>query len=275
MRTESELRSNRGRTWFVTLTLSPQEHFKAYCAARLRLQDRAEDFDRLSPERQFRERVHEANREITLWLKRVRKNSGADLRYILVAERHKSGLPHFHALVSEVDPDKPLRAATIKTAWRLGFSQCKLVALQTDPKCAAYVSKYLSKDCAARVRASKGYGSPQPISTSDIENLIQEIFVKKPSPTHGPQPETGVMRVHDCSPSNIGISRPPTRIVPSSDGYRLSGQPEDCVPSERPELLSARSQACRDVPSRTAPGQTLWPEGTAEIGRTCATEGPS
>lgn len=159
MRAVTELANTAGRTWFVTLTLSPEAHFRILSLCRLRLAKQGEDFDRLEPDRQFGERVREANREITLWLKRVRKEAQAPLRYILVAERHKSGLPHFHALLHEVEATSPVRAATIKGQWRLGFSQCKLVAEgENHQKSATYVCKYIAKDASSRVRASQGYG---------------------------------------------------------------------------------------------------------------------
>jgi hypothetical protein len=161
----AELNDTRGRTWFVTLTLRPEEQFKAASRARLRLAKQGTDFDLLSPARQFAERHREVNREITLWLKRVRKISNAPLRYFLVAERHKSGLPHYHALLHEGDSGQPVRAAVIKSQWRLGFSQCKLVAADDAKRGAVYVAKYLSKDALSRVRASKGYGHAQSVQT--------------------------------------------------------------------------------------------------------------
>ena len=265
MRAEQELRANEGRTWFVTLTLSPESHYRCLIQAKHRLGARGEDFDRLSDERQFKERVHEAGREITLWLKRLRKNSGAPLRYLLVAERHKSGLPHFHALLHEVDERQPLRAATLKSAWRLGFSQCKLVALQTDPRCAAYVAKYLSKDAAARVRASKGYGQAAPLTSSDIEHLVHEMFVQAPSLTHRPGDRKGLLPGYDCSTAIPGLSR----ITPhrDGDGPRLSGWPSpDCVTRERPELFSAGSDAQRDVPSSATASEGIWAEAATGAG---------
>lgn len=156
-RCEAELKRSV-RTWFVTLTLSPQQHFEALCRASLRLAGEGESFDALSSERQFAERHREINPELTKWLKRVRKQSGAAFRYCLVAEAHKSGLPHYHLLISELDEARPLRAAVIREQWTLGFSQARLVAKTDEAAHASYAAKYLSKSAAARVRASKGYG---------------------------------------------------------------------------------------------------------------------
>ena len=92
-RAKSEL-AVAARTWFGTLTLGPQEQSLMGYRARARLSAGGTDFDRLSEEEQFQERHREIGRELTLWLKRVRKESEAPLRFILVAEAHKSGLPH-------------------------------------------------------------------------------------------------------------------------------------------------------------------------------------
>lgn len=147
------------RTWMVTLTFAPEHHFRALTVIRQRLDAQGIDFDRLSGEEQFAERVRETGRECTRWLKRLRKGGQgydpAPFRYLLVAEAHKSGLPHWHALLHEIDPIRPVRHAAIKRAWWSGFSDVKLVL---DPKAATYATKYLSKDALARVRASVGYG---------------------------------------------------------------------------------------------------------------------
>jgi hypothetical protein len=180
--------SNSKRTWFVTLTLNPASHSLMAMRACLRLAALREDFDALTPEQQFEERAKECSAEVTLWLKRVRFNASIDhrqsartaegcdstrgqwcnchplsefsvpLSYMLVAEAHKSGLPHYHLLVSEAVEQRPVRARHLKGAWRLGFSDVKLVAQDEGGRHAAYCAKYLAKSSRSRVRASQGYG---------------------------------------------------------------------------------------------------------------------
>lgn len=145
------------RTWFGTLTLRPDEHFKALVRARLRLSRSGIDFDALSIDQQFGARHQVIGPDLTKFLKRVRKESAAKLRYCLVAERHKSGLPHYHLVVHEVG-GQPVRHKTLQGQWKLGFSNWKLVDVNDSAKSAAYVAKYLSKCAEARVRASKRYG---------------------------------------------------------------------------------------------------------------------
>ncbi|TXG98910.1 MAG: hypothetical protein E6R08_03530 [Nevskiaceae bacterium] len=149
------------RTWLVTLTLTPDQQNKAYYAACLRLARSAIDFDGLDPEQQFAERVAEIGPEITLWLKRVRKQSGAKLRYLLVVEAHKSGLPHFHLLLHEADVEHPVRKRTIVEQWKLGFGHAKLVAQGENRRFAHYVTKYLTKSFLCRARASQKYGKSE------------------------------------------------------------------------------------------------------------------
>lgn len=76
------------------------------------------------------------------------------MRYCLVAEAHKSGLPHFHVVIHH--RVVPVRHKTLKEAWRLGFSDFKLV--EENQAVARYVSKYLAKALGSRVRASARYG---------------------------------------------------------------------------------------------------------------------
>jgi hypothetical protein len=166
------------RTWFATLTLSPEAQFKFLSVARLRLAKQGLDFDNLPSDEQFAYRVWSISPEITRFLKRVRKQSGAKFRYILVAEEHKSGLPHFHMLLHEVSDEQPIRHHVLKSQWLLGFSVFKLIK---NPSAASYVTKYLTKSNASRVRASINYG--------EIYNLPHPLQGKGASPcilTHNP-----------------------------------------------------------------------------------------
>lgn len=156
MRAETEwLAANR--TWFGTLTLSPEQHFRVASEARLRMSQNGDDFDCLDQEGQFLERHRIISKMLTDYVKRVRKESKASLRFLCVAEAHKTGLPHYHMLVHEVSSTAAVRHHTLRDQWRAGFSNWKLVA---DKRAASYVCKYLAKSSLARVRASIDYGNP-------------------------------------------------------------------------------------------------------------------
>lgn len=78
------------RTWFGTLTMRPSEHVANEYRTRLRLSGGGTNFDDLTEVEQLQELCKTVGSEITKFLKRVRKNSGAPLRYCLVVERHKT-----------------------------------------------------------------------------------------------------------------------------------------------------------------------------------------
>lgn len=146
--------SRSARTWFGTLTLSPQWHsvFGSHAALRAMQRDR-EPLEALPFDKQLHYRADAIGVEITKLFKRMRK-AGHEFRYMLVLEAHKSGLPHFHILVHEIGA--PIGKRDLEAAWRFGFSSWKLA---TDRRAVWYVAKYLGKSGAARVRASLRYGS--------------------------------------------------------------------------------------------------------------------
>lgn len=139
------------RTWFGTMTLSPHEHFLAECRA-------GSEFQSATADEQFSLRHRAISPLITNYVKRLRKAAGHDLRFICVAEAHKSGLPHYHMLAHEPHGGAVLRHRLLKEQWPHGFTDWKLV--QDGAKAAHYVAKYLSKSSRARVRASVSYGDP-------------------------------------------------------------------------------------------------------------------
>lgn len=143
------------RTWFATFTLAPHHHAVMRMRASVRLADRGTDLERLPDDEKSYEVAAEYRKELTLYFKRLRKQSGAPLRYLLVQEQHKSGLPHFHALIHEVNPLSPLRHAVLTAQWKLGYTKFKLCE---GARSAWYVAKYLAKAVENRVRASLHYG---------------------------------------------------------------------------------------------------------------------
>ena len=155
------------RTWFGTLTVRPEDRFRLRMRAELLAKKRGwEPLAEMDPATAFKKIVDEHNREITLFLKRVRKESASRFRYLLVTEKHKTGDPHFHILLHE--HSVPVRKELLERQWTLGFSSWRLVH---DVKSAYYVCKYLSKDAQTRVRASVRYGQPPAIVEALTERL--------------------------------------------------------------------------------------------------------
>lgn len=161
------------RTWFSTLTIAPEEQYKTLLLARAKAQGQGIIWDDLAPAEQFQRRCDAVSRQVTLYLKRVRKQSGAKLRLCLVAEKHKSGDPHFHALVHEVKGTVTERQ--LSGQWLLGFSKHRLVKEDDNHRHAAYVTKYLSKSSEARVRASLRYGQTDALSVDRLA-IVKNTF---------------------------------------------------------------------------------------------------
>lgn len=144
------------RTWLLTLTNNPTRHAHQLALVRRYLAKQGVDYDGLDYGEQFALRAAEMGKEVTKFLKRLRKNSAAPFRYLAVTEMHQNGAPHVHLLLHEQDVARPLRKDMIQSCWHDGFSNAKLVK---DVRQAVYVCKYLSKTKVARVRASLKYGS--------------------------------------------------------------------------------------------------------------------
>lgn len=194
------------RNWLGTLTLSPDFQIRCLSEARAECDRQGVDYDALEENERFRARVAIASREITKWLKRVRKESGSRFRYCLVAEAHKSGDPHFHIVVNECDPVHPVRHRTLVTQWKWGFSKFNLLK---DEKAVTYATKYLSKSKLARVRASLRYGDTDVLITKG--KARESIDPPRPLRVTGPVLEgksdaTELPRLSGAQPCDAGVS---------------------------------------------------------------------
>lgn len=144
-RMEAEaLRSER--TWFVTFTFAPGEMAKVIAAASLDRGDRSPDARR----DEWSALVAASGAYLTRFWKRVRRN--AAIRYVAVAEPHKTGLPHWHALVF---CSKDLGRRALEGEWPHGHIASRLTA---DGAAIRYIAKYIGKDANCRIRASQGLG---------------------------------------------------------------------------------------------------------------------
>lgn len=173
------------RTWFATLTISPENRFMATLQASASAESAGHgQWRAMDASNQFRYLVKHINQDIDRYFKRVRKHGS--LRYLLVSEAHKDGFPHFHALIHEAG--LPLTKRLLESNWRLGFSQFRLVN-SADPRSAFYVCKYLSKDARTRVRASRQYGRAQLVSAAT--DAITELLRTRPAKAGSPPPVPG------------------------------------------------------------------------------------
>lgn len=112
--------------------------------------------------------------EVTKYLKRVRERVRATygapivLRYLLVMEPHQergTHLPHYHMLIHSYDVGRPLLKEHLHNGekftepnWKIGFWHGRIIDDDRKKLAAWYISKYLNKYAASRVRASLAYG---------------------------------------------------------------------------------------------------------------------
>lgn len=150
------------RTWFGTLTCAPMIHDRVANQARLACGKRGIRFDGLSEGEQFLERCKVLGRQIELYSKKVREAATAPVRLVVVTEKHKSGLPHYHALFHETQLGC-LSERVLSKRWGLGHTQWRVV--HDVERASRYVAKYLSKSLLSRIRASQGYGSLERVAT--------------------------------------------------------------------------------------------------------------
>lgn len=143
------------RTWFGTLTVNPEQHHLFWLQALKASADKGVDLDACSFAERFNARNRQISVELTKMLKRIREKSRAPLRYLLVCEQHKSGLPHHHMLLHECDVALPVRHKLLAVEWPHGFTKWRLVNTEAE---ATYLCKYIAKSGVARVRASLRYG---------------------------------------------------------------------------------------------------------------------
>jgi hypothetical protein len=161
-RSQWEIRARKetaraARTWFGTLTVAPK--YRAMLELRAANYAHSRGSDPAVHPLSFAQIEGEVSKEITKFLKRLRKSTKAKFKYLLVAEAHKDGWPHHHILISEQKGSLPIKKRVFQSQWVLGFTSLKLAK---DANTAHYVCKYISKGQRARVRASLAYGNLHP-----------------------------------------------------------------------------------------------------------------
>lgn len=144
------------RTWFGTLTLTKEFQDEFVMRAREAHEEpNAEWWSDPLCDARFSAVRAQLLIEVQRYWKRLR-SKGHRFKYLLVFERHKSGLPHMHWLLHE--QEAPILKRQLQAEWPFGFTQVKLVGRHTAPERAcAYVAKYLSKSVQSRQVASRLY----------------------------------------------------------------------------------------------------------------------
>lgn len=146
------------RSWFGTLTVRPEERFRAVMRADHALAQRGVVWNTLSQSEQFAEIAKILRADFQRYLKRVRKATRARLRYLMTTEAHADGFPHLHLILHEYEGAATKRL--LEDQWPLGFSNWRLVNGH-DHRVPWYVAKYLTKSILAKPIASLRYGRPE------------------------------------------------------------------------------------------------------------------
>lgn len=156
----SELGAAPHRSWFVTLTVRGSDRFLAKAQASVEARRRGiADLESEDDRTITRYLANVMGEWLTRYLKRVRRDRKDDagpvkFRYLVAAEAHRDGFPHFHLLIHEgLGSRIPWRRLQ---RWNHGHVHAKLV--NDELKSARYLAKYCAKSLLTRVRASRYYG---------------------------------------------------------------------------------------------------------------------
>jgi len=123
-----------------------------------------------------------AKKKMSIWLNNQRRDS-PDMKYLIVAELHKSGRIHFHALMKHyngklVDSKRSKNGRIIFniSGWHYGFSTA--VQIDNIAKVSTYMQKYITKEMLKIGNKKRYWGSRnliKPIIDYNI-NMIEEVY---------------------------------------------------------------------------------------------------
>lgn len=195
MRQAALAEQSGNRTWFGTLTLSSDAQGIMLDRARMASDEpNALWWDDPKCDVRFAAVRDQLVLECRRYWARLRK-AGYRFKYLLVFERHKSGLPHMHWLLHE--QNGPIRKRVLEAQWPWGFSKPLLCgggskrSLSTK-SAAFYVAKYLSKDTQSRQIASHGYRKFFTLevegANSDRDGVASDSETETPPPRAGGKP---------------------------------------------------------------------------------------
>lgn len=145
------------RSWFGTLTYRPMDRFRVRCEADSKAAQGGSPWHTLNASEQFKDMAKVCRRDFQLFMKRVRKQSRARVRYLMTTEAHADGFPHLHLLLHEYAGNTTKRL--LEAQWPHGISHWRVVEA-SDYKVPWYVAKYLTKSILAKPCASLRYGQP-------------------------------------------------------------------------------------------------------------------
>lgn len=137
-----------------------------------------------SPKKVDRFDIDACKYKLRKWLQRQREKN-ANLKYVIVPERHKNGAIHFHALFENID-SFTLKKTKIRqenrdvftmTDWRYGFSNVKFID-SNRIKVAAYITKYITKDMIQIDNKKRYWSSRNLILPEKFYNAAAEFHIR-------------------------------------------------------------------------------------------------
>ncbi len=148
----------------------------------------------------------ECRKKVSKWLKNQREKNAPNLKYLVIAERHKDGAYHFHGLLSDIGNIKVKPATNYYTnkivftnsgkmiynfsKFSYGFTTATMI--EDTEKVSSYITKYLTKDLLdnvpnkQRYLASKSLEKPNEDKyvVDDVEGVFHKLLE-----TYGYYPE--------------------------------------------------------------------------------------
>lgn len=112
----------------------------------------------IAPEKGFRDNLNLFKKKLGQFLNNYNKrNPDYPVKYILIPEQHKDGCWHIHGLLTGINPKDLYTNANGFLSWRQydkAFGYMSISAVKDKTRCAAYITKYITKDVGQGV----GYG---------------------------------------------------------------------------------------------------------------------
>jgi len=125
-----------------------------------------------------------AKAKMSKWLNNSKRVS-PDLKYLIVAELHKSGRVHFHALfknylspLTKTKKQKNNRTIYNISGWKWGFSTA--IKIDNIEKVSTYIQKYVTKDML-KVGNKKRYWASKNLNKPSVDynvNMVEEVFTR-------------------------------------------------------------------------------------------------
>lgn len=157
----------------------------------------------LRPDGRDRYDLKAYRRQLSQWLRDMRKQTGADLHFLLVPEKHQSGAWHMHGLFASLPSDSLVlfdsrqhlphhildklgRGQTVYNwpAYAEKFGFCEVEPLRNRDKAVSYITKYITKDLACSVSqmgahlfyASKGLNRAETLKRGHLQQPLDFAF---------------------------------------------------------------------------------------------------